>query len=329
MVPMSTATATKTNAADLAIAWTAAEVSHATDTCPAALPGGEWEAAPTGWLCTECITVDRPLRMGALQGVNIDAPENTGGAAGSRIPVAEPVTWVKHDTHGWVLRVPAGAGAEGDTVTVYKANGDTAEVTLGGKVGTRRGAALHTPARDAAENTTYRWAKLGTDWVVTGPEAAEGSTVTVTKKDGSTAEAVLISKVGTVRGAPAYTVRRADDTAEGGKAAAPLADVPEGYFAITSGGSNDLMFVRVDRPTEGRWAGRTFAKMIVGGRPDERIAPARVPGILARIAEAGVEEAARLYGQEIGRCCRCNRHLTDEVSRREGIGPECKSKAGF
>lgn len=30
------------------------------------------------------------------------------------------------------------------------------------------------------------------------------------------------------------------------------------------------------------------------------------------------------YGQYIGRCCRCNKELTDERSRYFGIGPECE-----
>src|SRR6516164_7990534 len=70
-------------------------------------------------------------------------------------------------------------------------------------------------------------------------------------------------------------------------------DVPEGHYAIPSQGDNDLFFVRIDRPTEGQWAGRVFAKMIVGGHPDQKIAYNRIAGILDRIAEAGVEESAR------------------------------------
>lgn len=105
-----------------------------------------------------------------------------------------------------------------------------------------------------------------------------------------------------------------------------LPDVPAGHYAIASRGTNDLMFVRVDRPTEGKWAGRTFVKMIVGGHPDAPVARNRVADVLARIVEAGTDDAARLYGQEIGRCCRCNRTLTDEASRAAGIGPDCATK---
>jgi hypothetical protein len=64
--------------------------------------------------------------------------------------------------------------------------------------------------------------------------------------------------------------------------------------------------------------------MIVGGHPDQNVRRANVPGILSRIAEYGVEAAATLYGTELGQCYRCNRHLTDELSRQLGIGPECR-----
>lgn len=115
------------------------------------------------------------------------------------------------------------------------------------------------------------------------------------------------------------------------QAATPLdlPDVPAGHYAIASTGNNDLAFYRVDRPTEGRWAGRTFVKLIIGGRPDTPVGRAAVPGILARIAAAGIAEAATLYGREIGRCYVCNRTLTDETSRAYGIGPDCASRYGI
>jgi hypothetical protein len=102
-----------------------------------------------------------------------------------------------------------------------------------------------------------------------------------------------------------------------------LPDVPAGHYAVESHGDNDLLFVRVDRPTEGQYAGRTFMKMIVGGHPDQPIRGAHVRPILERIMAAGPENAARLYGQQIGRCARCNRSLTDQESRERGFGPEC------
>lgn len=111
-------------------------------------------------------------------------------------------------------------------------------------------------------------------------------------------------------------------------AAAPRSDVPSGHYAIPSTGTNDLVFYKVKAPTEGKWAGRVFVDMVVGGHDDQSVRRDAVAGILDRIVAAGVEHSARLYGQEIGRCCRCNRTLTDEESRRNGIGPECATK-GF
>lgn len=108
---------------------------------------------------------------------------------------------------------------------------------------------------------------------------------------------------------------------------AAYATVGEGYFAVASlTGNNDFDFFRIDRPTEGRWAGYTFVKRVIGGNAD---APVR--GLTARravdaILAAGERESARLYGQEIGRCGMCNRHLTDETSRAYGLGPDCRKK---
>jgi hypothetical protein len=112
-------------------------------------------------------------------------------------------------------------------------------------------------------------------------------------------------------------------------AAAPEAAtaVPEGHYATTSRtGTNDLDFWRVDRPTEGRWAGRVFVKRVIGGRADQAVRGTEAEQALAAIEAAGVAEAGQLYGQQVGRCCRCNRHLTDETSRQLGIGPDCRAK---
>lgn len=109
------------------------------------------------------------------------------------------------------------------------------------------------------------------------------------------------------------------------QAQAPQPDVPAGHYAIASTGSNDLAFYRVDRPSKGAYAGRVFVKLVVGGHPDMNVRRDHVAGILARIA-ADPQAAAR-YGQELGRCCACNRHLTDETSRALGIGPECRKAA--
>lgn len=106
-------------------------------------------------------------------------------------------------------------------------------------------------------------------------------------------------------------------------------DVPAGYYAVTSlSGANDLDFYSVDRPTEGKWAGYVFVKQVVGGKPEFPVKGAKWAKVLKAIQDAGWQDAARLYGQEIGRCGKCNRTLTDETSRQLGVGPVCRGQ-GF
>lgn len=102
-------------------------------------------------------------------------------------------------------------------------------------------------------------------------------------------------------------------------------EVPAGRYAIRTndGAHNDIAFYKVDRPTEGKWAGRVFVKLM---QSDEEIAlnHAAQRGVLARIAEVGPEAASALYGQEIGKCGVCGRTLTNDDSRAVGIGPKCR-----
>lgn len=103
-------------------------------------------------------------------------------------------------------------------------------------------------------------------------------------------------------------------------------NVPEGHYAVASAtGNNDLDFFRVDRPTKGKWEGRTFVKRIIGGHPEFGVAKGQVKEVLDRIVAAGIDESRTLYGQEIGQCWKCNRSLTDELSRQLGIGPVCRA----
>lgn len=117
--------------------------------------------------------------------------------------------------------------------------------------------------------------------------------------------------------------------------AAPVAPavftVPAGHYAVP-GADGALRFVRVDRPAKGAWTGWAFVKVqasdelhkLGAAKPGEGY---RGKGAdLVAAIEADPEGAGLRYGQEIGRCCRCNRTLTDETSRALGIGPECRSK---
>lgn len=107
------------------------------------------------------------------------------------------------------------------------------------------------------------------------------------------------------------------------------ANVTEGHYAIPGRDGRDYDFYRVDRPTTGKWAGRTFLKMVVGGKPDISIRDRnRIAEVLAAISR-NPDEAAWRYGQEIGQCDKCNRSLTDETSRMFSRGPDCRGKYGI
>lgn len=130
-----------------------------------------------------------------------------------------------------------------------------------------------------------------------------------------------------VRNAPKPDAPTAAPAPKAPGSSSDFPEVPEGHYAVTSAtGNNDLDFYRVDRPTEGEWAGRVFVKRMIGGHPDMPVRGSEGKLALARILAAGPAEAAVLYGQKIGKCHRCNRSLTDKTSRDLGIGPECRKR---
>ena len=104
-------------------------------------------------------------------------------------------------------------------------------------------------------------------------------------------------------------------------------NVPAGRYAVT-GNEGQTVFVKVDRPTDGQWAGRIFVKVQAG---DEMIRTSRpqADALLGKIAADGVQEAMLRYGREIGACGHCGRTLTNEESREAGIGPVCRGKMGW
>jgi hypothetical protein len=102
-------------------------------------------------------------------------------------------------------------------------------------------------------------------------------------------------------------------------------DIPAGYYATDSlTGNNDLDFWKVDRPTEGKWKGYIFVKRVIGGQPDVNVRKHEKTKILRAIRDADPAEASALFGQKLGMCGKCGRHLTDEQSRAIGIGPVCR-----
>lgn len=269
-----------------------------------------------GWI-DSCIDVDPRHRKNPAAVVDSATQQSYGAGMTNTATATETAAprWVKV---GDDFAVAAPGHTTGDTVTVTAKSGRVSEVTLGAKVK----ADTYLPAKPEAP-TTYRWTKQGDEWLVTGPTAERGDRIAIAKKDGSTVEAIVTGFAGT----DLYRVEKAEASTAPVNGRIPTAEqVPEGHYALPSTGHNDLVFYRVDRPTDGEYAGRVFVKMIVGGKPESRVQWSKVPGILARIAEAGADEAMALYGREIGRCGVCNRTLTDETSRARGIGPDCYSR---
>lgn len=99
-------------------------------------------------------------------------------------------------------------------------------------------------------------------------------------------------------------------------------DVVAGRYAVRDKGI--VKFYVVDRPTEGRWAGRVFVKRQVS----DDLIPLKTwtsREVLDKIAQ-DPQGAMLLYGEELGVCGICGRTLTNEESRRDKIGPICRQK---
>jgi hypothetical protein len=102
--------------------------------------------------------------------------------------------------------------------------------------------------------------------------------------------------------------------------------VPAGRYAVETE-EGHLAFYRVDCPTEGTWAGRTFVKV----QASDELHPVRGAAAASVLRKIAVDPAAASlrYGREIGSCGVCGRTLTDEDSRARGIGPICAEKTGW
>lgn len=113
-----------------------------------------------------------------------------------------------------------------------------------------------------------------------------------------------------------------------GQRQAPQVDVPAGRYAVDTEAGH-LAFYRVDRPTEGRWAGYTFVKV----QASDELHPVRGAAAKAVLAKIAVDPQGAMlrYGQEIGACgaAGCGRTLTNETSRKRGIGPKCAQRMGW
>lgn len=74
---------------------------------------------------------------------------------------------------------------------------------------------------------------------------------------------------------------------------------------------------------------RFTMRQVIGGRAPMPVAPERQRQVLADLCFTGpdgIRRAVVRYGQELGSCGICGRTLTDEESRRTGIGPVCAGR---
>ena len=101
------------------------------------------------------------------------------------------------------------------------------------------------------------------------------------------------------------------------------------YFALTSHtGNNDLDFYSLT-PNRG---GDMVLRRILGGQafescPVTSLTEAkRVIEKLQHMTTDEIDDAQKAFADNLGRCFRCGRTLTDEVSRARGIGSDCAEK---
>jgi hypothetical protein len=105
----------------------------------------------------------------------------------------------------------------------------------------------------------------------------------------------------------------------------------DGYYAVrgVEGHKNETSFYRLRSPKQGNWVGCQFLDQVVGHGKRYPVKGDARAKIVALINEQGPIECRKLYGQEIGACGRCGRELTDDTSRRFGIGPDCRDILGI
>lgn len=116
------------------------------------------------------------------------------------------------------------------------------------------------------------------------------------------------------------------------------------YFAVPYDGEGAFdahWFARVDKPkADSRWAGNLFVKWVYG--ETEKSVGRQFVGESFRFRRgeerfdyplnelyADPEAAKARYGQLIGKCGNCHKRLTDETSRKFGIGPDCRSRLSY
>lgn len=110
------------------------------------------------------------------------------------------------------------------------------------------------------------------------------------------------------------------------KARGGLPSVAAGRYAVTADDGTTLLY-KVDRPSEGKFAGWTFVKWVRDNGYESALTKHQAEKVLTKIA-ANPMDALVAYGRKTGVCGVCGRKLTDPESVEAGIGPVCASKVG-
>ena len=110
------------------------------------------------------------------------------------------------------------------------------------------------------------------------------------------------------------------------KTEAKISEVPAGRYALKV--DDTWKFYKVDKPTEGRWAGYTFVSIFASDEKHPVRSRQAREGILSQIAE-DPQRAMLDYGKQIGSCGHCGRTLTNPESIERGIGPICAERMGW
>lgn len=127
---------------------------------------------------------------------------------------------------------------------------------------------------------------------------------------------------------------RAEEKAKLEKMSPLFQTVPDGYYAVETGDGRSLKFVRISTYRKGHPREGSRKLQTIHGPNLEDAACIWKSGKVSvwnhDIVELSLlilsdhEGCLRRYAREIDKCCRCNTRLTDERSRRYGIGPECE-----
>ena len=106
-----------------------------------------------------------------------------------------------------------------------------------------------------------------------------------------------------------------------------LADRPDGFFAVpyVGTGHTDLTFFGIR--TRGNDSGDRYVVHTIGGHDDtEGVSFEWIERALNSLDTVDLDEAMQAYGREKGYCGHCGRHLTNDESRKRGLGSVCATK---